>query len=83
MIEIVSFIGGVFLVIGAFFLARGNVYASVIAYFIADVMWVLMAASQRAWISAGMIAFGMACGIYVWWNMERGKYRKSIKKTKE
>ena len=80
MIEIVSFIGGVFLVIGAIFLARGNVYASVIAYFIADVMWVLMAVSQHAWISAGMIAFGMACGVYVWWNMERDKYRKSIKK---
>jgi len=80
MIEIFSFIGGVFLVLGAFFLARGNVYASVVTYFIADIMWVLMAVSQRAWLSVGMIAFGMACGIYVWWNMGRGKYKKSIKK---
>jgi len=80
MLETVSFIGGVFLVIGAVFLARGNVYASIIAYFIADIMWALMAVSQHAWVSTGMIVFGMACGVLVWWYMEHGKFRKSIKK---
>jgi len=83
MFGLVSFLGGIFLVIGAFFLARGNVYLSVGAYFIADVCWVLMAVAQGAWFSALTIAFGMACGLYVWFRMHRGQFRKSIRKDHE
>ena len=80
MLDIVSLGGGLFLIIGALFLAKGNVYLSVGAYFLADVCWVLMALSQHAWVSAVTIAFGMLCGVYVWWNINRGKFHKSIRK---
>jgi len=80
MLEIVSFLGGVFLVAGALFLARGNVYLSVTTYFIADICWVLMTISQRAWVSAATIAFGMLCGVYVWFKINRGEFRRSLKK---
>ena len=80
MLEIVSFLGGIFLILGAIFLARGNVYLSVLAYFVADVMWVLMAISQQAYFSAAVIVFGMLCGLYVWWKMNIGQFRKSLRK---
>jgi len=83
MFELVSFLGGVFLIIGAFFLARGNVYLSVGAYFIADVCWVLMAVARGAWASAAIIVFGMICGLYVWFQMHRGEFRKSIRRERE
>jgi len=81
MIDIVSLLGGIFLVLGAIFLARGNVYLSVLTYFIADIMWVLMALTQHAYFSAAVIAFGMGCGLYVWWKINRGDFHKSIKKV--
>jgi len=81
MLAIASFMGGIFLIIGALFLARGNVYISVGAYFLADVMWVLMALADRHWISASIIVFGMACGLYVWYRMHSGEFRKSIRKN--
>ena len=80
MLEIASFLGGLFLVLGAWLLARGNIYLSVLAYFIADIMWVLMAVSQHAYFSAIVIVFGMLSGLYVWWKMNRGDYRRSIRK---
>jgi len=80
MLEIVSFLGGVFLVAGALFLARGNVYLSVATYFVADICWVLMAISQRAWVSAATIVFGMLCGVYVWFKINRGEFHRSLKK---
>ena len=83
MFEFVSFSGGVFLVLGAWFLARGNVFASVGFYFIADVCWVLMAVSQGAYWSAAAIMFGMLCGLYVFFKMHRGQFRRSIQKDVE
>ena len=80
MLSIASFLGGVFLILGALLLARGNVYLSVMAYFVADIMWVLMALSQHAYFSAIVIVFGMLCGLYVWWKMNIGQFHKSLKK---
>lgn len=75
----ISFLGGLFLIIGAFFIMRGNIYLSVAAYFFADIAWVLMAIVSGHWISATVIIFGMACGSYTWFKMHKGQYKKSIK----
>ena len=73
-------IGGLFLIFGAFAIAKGSVYWSVALYFFADLCWLGIAVQQNYWLGAVSVSVGIIAGGLVWLRMHKGLFYKSIKK---
>jgi len=76
-------IGGIFLIIGAFFTYFGNIYYAIGAYFLADICWVVIAFSTGDFIGGFMVLIGMILGLIVFLKMHYGKFHKTIIKDKD
>ena len=75
-----AIIGGILLMIGAFFVYRGEIYRSVMAYFLADFIWVSLAIAVGDYVGAIMIVIGGVLGFMAFLKMHRGEFNKTIKK---
>lgn len=76
-------IGGIFLIIGAFFLFFGKANYSVISYFFADLCWVDLAYHSKDYFGMTVTIIGMMLGIGVFLKMQLGYFHKNLKKDKK
>jgi len=77
----VAMLGGVILVIGAYFVFKGEVFKSVFAYFIADIIWVILAINAGDIVGAAFIFVGATFGFMAFLKMRSGEFNKTIKKV--
>jgi len=76
----IATLGGVFLIFGALALAKGSVKISVMIYFLADLCWLGMAVTSKDVFGTIAVTIGIFSGVYVYYMMQIGRYRKTIKK---
>ena len=74
----VATIGGILLILGAWFTYRGNIYFSIILYFVADICWFIIAFNSGDILGSGLVALGMLLGIGVFIKMNLGIFAKSL-----
>lgn len=75
----ISIIGGLLLILGAYFVFKGEIFKSVLVYFIADICWVLLAYNAKDYIGLVFISIGMLLGLGAYMKMNTGKLRKDLK----
>lgn len=73
-----GFLGGVFLIIGAYYVYKGNILYSVRLYFIADCMWVIIAIQSGDIFGGCVIIIGMLFGLLAFLKMNFGVMRKNL-----
>lgn len=74
----VSIIGGLLLVLGAWFTLKGNVYHAVMIYFLADICWVILTYHNQDWFGTTVVAIGMILGLLAFLKMNTGRMRKDL-----
>ena len=72
--------GGLILILGAWFVFKGEIFIATFSYLVADAMWVTNAISLGDTQGAIFIGIGMALGIGATYKMQIGKFTKNIKK---
>jgi len=75
----IATLGGIFLIIGAWFVFKGNVYMSVGMYFIADIMWVIIAFQSGDISGSIIVLIGMLFGLAAFLKMNFGVMRKTLR----
>ena len=75
----ISIIGGLLLILGAYFVFKGEIFKSVFVYFIADICWCLLAYNNKDYIGLLLITIGMLLGLGAFLKMNYGTMRKSLK----
>lgn len=73
-------IGGVLLIIASWYTYKGNIFLSIILYFLADVCWLTIALSTGDYFGAALVAIGMILGVGVFMKMNAGVFVKNLKK---
>lgn len=74
----IATLGGLLLIVGAFFTMKGNIFKAVGAYFLADVAWVWLAFDSGDYFGGFIVFTGMTLGLIAWMKMNFGKMRKSL-----
>jgi len=72
-------IGGILLIIGAYFTFKGKILLSVSVYTLADVCWVIAAFSIGDWFAIATVTIGGILGILALVKMHTGAMRKDLK----
>ena len=72
--------GGLFLILGSYQVFKGNIYASVFMFFIADLMWLFLAFSTGDIFGTIVVGIGMLFGLLAFLKMHHGFFNKSIRK---
>ena len=73
-----AIIGGFLLVLGAFFTFQGKILRAVGVYFVADLMWVILAFQSGDIMGAIFVIAGMLLGLLAFFKMNTGKMRKTL-----
>ena len=73
-----GFIGGIFLIIGAYYVYKGKVLYSVGLYFIADCAWCVIAYQSGDVFGTIVIVTGMLFGLLAFLKMNFGVMRKNL-----
>ena len=81
MSSMLPIIGGLILIIGAYFTYKGDIFKSVMTYLVADFIWISMAFSVGNIVGACLITFGAGLGIAAFLKMNSGEFRKTIRKN--
>lgn len=76
-------IGGLLLIIGAWFTYRGNILLSIIIYFCADFCWLVIAVSTGDYLGSSLVLIGMALGIGIFIKMHKGIFVKTLLRVQE
>jgi len=71
--------GGLILILGAWFVFKGEIFVATFAYLTADAMWIINAYQLGDMQGALFISVGMALGIGATYKMQIGKFAKNIK----
>ena len=71
-------VGGILLIIGAFFTMRGDIRTSIILYFLADLAWVRISLSKGDYLGASLVFIGMLLGIVAYFKMQTGRMRRTL-----
>ena len=77
-----AIVGGILLVVGAYFVARGEIFKSVIVYFFADMCWLALAIQNHDYIGGSLIVIGASLGLYAYLKMHFGKMERKLKHFK-
>jgi hypothetical protein len=72
-------LGGLLLILGAYALFKGKVFYSVFIYFLADIMWAILAYQAGDIFGTFAIAIGMLLGLGVFYKMNSGIFIKDLK----
>lgn len=78
----ISTIGGILLIIGAYFVFKGQIFKSVFIYTLADLCWSYLTYEKQDYIGLSFILVGMILGIGAYLKMNNGIFNKTILKTK-
>ena len=71
-------VGGVLLILGSYFVMKGNVFNSVAIFFVADCMWCILAYRSNDTIGLVCTILGMLLGVVAYIKMNRGNMRKTL-----
>lgn len=71
-------IGGILLIIGAFFTYKGNIHKSVMIYMLADIIWIILGIMSGDYIGALLIFIGAVLGLLAWMKMNSGIFNKTL-----
>ncbi len=71
-------VGGLLLIVGAYFVLQGQIFRSVTTYFIADIIWISMAVESGDTQGALLISLGALLGFAAFLKMNSGKMRKTL-----
>ena len=71
-------IGGILLMIGAYWVYQGNIFRSVMFYTVADIIWIALAVQAGDFVGASMITVGGILGFLAFLKMHRGDFKKTI-----
>jgi len=74
----IGIIGGILLIIGAYFTYKGNIYKSMLVYLLADVIWVLLSFLHQDYLGAVLIIIGASLGVLAFIKMHNGTFRKTL-----
>lgn len=80
MINLLGFLGGIFLIVGAFLLYKGKAFYSLIAYFFADLCWLAISYFNNATFGTISILVGIVFSVGVSLKMINGTFHKDLKK---
>lgn len=72
-------LGGIMLILGSFFVMRGEIFKSVLVFTTADVCWVIAAFATGDWFAIFTVTLGAVFGIYALIKMHKGEMRKELK----
>lgn len=78
MIDIIGIFGGIFLIIGSYFLYKGYAFYSIIVYFFADLCWLGISILNHAWFGSMAIAIGIIFSVGTWFKMNKGIFKKTL-----
>ena len=78
MVDLFGIFGGIFLILGSYFLYKGRAFYSIIIYFFADLCWLSIALFNHAWIGSISIIIGIVFSIGTWFKMNKGIFRKDL-----
>ena len=76
-----SVIGGISIILGNYFVYRGDVYTSIKMFLMADVGWLLLAFGGANLFGIITVSIGVVLSGLVFWKMHRGVFYKTISKT--
>jgi len=75
--------GGILLIIGAYFMYRGQAMYSILVYFLADIAWAIMSWSIGDYIGLTFVIIGMMLGFLVFLKMHFGIFVKDLRVKEE
>lgn len=75
-----SIIGGILLILGSFFVYKGDIFKSVFVFFCADLCWCFLAFSTGDMLGFTLTLIGMILGLLAFLKMHLGEFSKTIKK---
>ena len=76
-------LGGFLLMLGAFYVYKGNIFYSILTYTVADVCWLVNAYMNGDTFGVLTVTIGIIVGSAVVYKMQLGKFKKSIRKDNE
>lgn len=76
----VATIGGVLLIIAAFFTYKGKIFESIIIYFLADICWLFISFNSGDYLGSFLVLIGMLLGVGVFIKMNTGIFVKNLEK---
>lgn len=74
----IATLGGLLLILGSYFVYRGDIFKSIIVYFIVDICWVIISLSAGDILGSAMICVGMTLGILAYYKMNTGRMRRTL-----
>ena len=74
-----AILGGLLIILGSFFVSRGEIFKSVFAFAIADICWIFLALASGDIYGAVTVTIGMIFGIVAFYRMHKGQIRKDLK----
>jgi len=74
--------GGILLIVGAYFMYRGQAMYSILTYALADICWLIISIQVGDIIGGILILIGLVLGILVYIKMNKGIFVKDLH-TKE
>lgn len=78
-----SILGGILLILGAYYTMKGNVYRAVMIYMIADVCWIFLGIAAGNYLGVFFIVIGTIMGIVAFVKMHYNVMDKKLKHNKE
>lgn len=73
-------IGGILLILGAYYTYKGKIFNAIGTYAIADFIWLFLAFTRQDYMGAFFIAVGTALGLAAFYKMNKGLFHKNITK---
>ena len=74
----VGVLGGIILILGSFFVYRGDIFKSVGVYFLADLCWVYLSYINHDIFGTISITIGMLLGLGAFIKMNMGIFNKTL-----
>ena len=76
----VALLGGIFLIIGSYFVYKGDIFKSVFVYFLADIIWIILGFQSGDILGSIFIIIGAVLGFLAFLKMNSGIFNKKISK---
>ena len=64
--------------IGSYFVSKGEIFKSVLVFWLADIAWIFLAVSSGDVYGAVTVFIGMTFGIIAFMKMHKGQIRKDL-----
>ncbi len=73
-------LGGLMLIIGNYYVFKGEVYKSIRMFLIADIAWLWLAIASGNVFGIISVSLGVILSIFAFWKMHTGVFYRDVKK---